>query len=139
LWPEALFSVKVGNEQVFKSAAIGVWAPIPVTADLGGAKDFMLEVNGKSFDDWTEADWADAKVTLQDGSILYLDQLSMMGQMAEINADLPPFSFTYGNKKSAQLLHKWKSERSSKKLDATRPDRTQMDLLQPILMIMKTG
>ncbi|MHB1455444.1 MAG: NPCBM/NEW2 domain-containing protein [Armatimonadota bacterium] len=124
LWPEVLFSVKVDDKEAFKSAVVGIWAPIPVTADLGGAKDFTLEVNGKSFNDWAEADWVDAKVTLQDGSILYLDQLSMLGQMAEITTDLPPFSFTYGNKKSVQLLPGWKSERSSRKLDADRTERT---------------
>ena len=37
--------------------------------------------------------------------------------------DEPVFSFTYGSKSSAELLPKWKRDRSSRKLDAQRTER----------------
>ncbi|MHB1000081.1 MAG: alpha-galactosidase [Armatimonadota bacterium] len=126
LWPELIFSISAGDKVIFKSEPVkGPGLPgIPVKADLGGVREFVLEVNGTKYNEWGEADWADARVTLEDGSIVYLDELPMLGQMAPGDNTQPPFSFTYSNKHSSKFLKDWKLDRVSRKLDSNRTERT---------------
>jgi hypothetical protein len=73
------FSVSVGDAERFRSGAMreGTGAQ-PVTVDLGGAAEFVLQVDptpdGIACD---QADWADAKVTLTDGRELWLADLPL--------------------------------------------------------------
>jgi hypothetical protein len=64
-----VFSVTVGDKVVFKSDELkGKMEGVPVKVELGGAKEFTLEVSdagdGISYD---QADWVEAKVILADG------------------------------------------------------------------------
>ena len=76
-----VFSVLVGDKAVFKSDALkGTTKGVPVNVDLGGAREFVLEVsdggNGIGLD-W--ANWGDAKATLADGKEIWLADLRLKG------------------------------------------------------------
>ena len=121
---------------------VGASTPgLPISVDLAGATEFTIEVSGDSrvekpkkgagdkpvnpeTSDWGDADWADAKVTLQDGKSLFLDELPMPLEMARPDPQVPPFSFTYGGERSVSLLGSWKTERSATKLDQGRTRHT---------------
>ena len=99
---------------------------VPVSVDLGGATEFMLEVgdagDGIACD---QADWADAKVDAgRRRDRLAGRSADHRGQSRARTHTEPPFSFIYGGKPSAELLKTWKLKRSSKKLDEQRTQRT---------------
>lgn len=73
--------------------------------------------------DWDEADWADARVTLDDGSALELDQVKI-GAPAPTAAATAPFSFVYDGRSSGDLLPGWTVERRRRQLDANRTELT---------------
>lgn len=73
----AVFSVILGGKTAFRSEALkGGMKGTPVNVDLGGAREFILEVgdgsDGIGFD-W--ANWADAKVILEDNRAIWLADL----------------------------------------------------------------
>ncbi len=120
------FSVSVGGKEKFRSGVLREgMAGKAIQVDLGGATEFVLQVDetadGISCD---QADWAEAKVKLLDGHELWLADLTLhAGERAPYSTELP-FSFVYAGKPSAELLTKWKSERSSRQLDSQRTQRT---------------
>jgi len=122
-----VFSISVAGTESFRSKVMHEGMPgQPVRVDLRGAKEFWLEVgNADDGIACDQADWADAKVTLEDGRVLWLGDLPIIeGQApAEVTAD-PPFSFIYGGQPSAALLKTWDLKRSTKKLDDHRTART---------------
>jgi alpha-galactosidase len=121
-------SVEVSGQEVFRSPVLheGL-AGIPIDVDLKGAREFTLKLTAvgepKPTDqaEWDQADWADAHVTLQGGSRLWLADLPL-GPLSDAYSVAPPFSFRYGGKDSTELLKSWRLERSSRKLDATRTE-----------------
>jgi len=122
-----VFGVTVAEKEVFRSKIMREGMPAErVSLDLGGAKEFLLEVgdagDGIACD---QADWADAKITLADGRILWLGDLPIVGgqEAPAVSTDLP-FSFNYDGQSSAALLKQWKRERQVKELDAQRTERT---------------
>ena len=125
-----VFTVAVGERQdAFKSPVLreGI-AAVPVAVDLGGANEFNLRVNdagdGISCD---QAIWVDAKVTLEDGRVIWLGDLPIVeGQDGAAYTTEPPFSFTYGDKTFADLLPGLVKESAITSLDDT---RTQHELL----------
>jgi alpha-galactosidase len=120
------FSVQVGGAEKFRSGVLREgMAGKAIKVDLGGATEFVIQ--GDETADgigWDHADWVEAKVTLQDGRELWLDELPVQDAAAERYATEPPFSFVYGGKSSSELLTQWKLERSSRSLDAQRTERT---------------
>lgn len=100
------FHVGVGGKDVFATGVIRSSNEVQtINVPLAGAREFDLIVDeggdGRSFD---QADWAEARVVLEDGSELWLDELAQQPLMRwEI-----PFSFVYGGKPSAEFLDKWK-------------------------------
>jgi alpha-galactosidase len=121
-----VFAVKVGDKEAFRTGIMREGVPgIPVNVDLGGATDFVIEVgdadDGISCD---QADWADARVTMADGSVVWLGDMPLTGfQRGPYTTD-PPFSFSYGGKPSAEFLANWNLNRSQRKLDAQRTEHT---------------
>jgi alpha-galactosidase len=104
-------------------------AGVSLNADLAGATDFVLQVEdaggGGAFGmDWDQTDWADARVTLADGKVVWLGDLPIGPLRGPYTAE-PPFSFRYGNRPSSALLGTWEVERSSRKLD---DQRTEYDV-----------
>jgi len=120
------FSVHVAGTEKFRSGVMREgMAGKPVNVDLAGATEFVLQIDetpdGISCD---QSDWAEARVTLQDGRELWLaDLLLREGEHAPYSNE-PPFSFVYDGKPSAEVLKAWKLERNSRKLDERRTERT---------------
>ena len=117
-----VFTVSAGGKTLFTSDVMhGGDAGVPVTVDLAGAAEFTLEIgdagDGISSD---QGEWADAKVTLADGSQLWLDELPMPGGPVLLDGATPPFSFVYDGKPSAELLGGWQCRRVSTRLDDAR-------------------
>jgi alpha-galactosidase len=116
------FHLSVGGNYIF-STPVMHWRDGMKMIDvaLNGNHTFDLIVDqggdGHAFD---QADWADAKIIMQDGSEIWLDDLLKQWQL---NSDLP-FSFVYGNKQSADLIGTWKRKVSQEQLDSSRILRT---------------
>lgn len=120
------FSVNVGGAEVFRSGVMREgMAGKSVNAPLSGAMEFVLLVDptpdGITCD---QSDWADARVTLQDGRSLWLADLPLRDQPENplFGTELP-FSFSLGAKSSTELLPAWEVRRESRALDAQRSER----------------
>ena len=121
-----VFSVSAGGRELFRSGVLREGMPgVPVRADLEGARQLVLEVedagDGISCD---QADWADARVVLADGTVAWLGDLPMEDARRAAYPTDPPFSFVYDGQPSAELLPSWKLERASRKLDQERTAHT---------------
>lgn len=109
-WPgSVVFAVEVAGKEAFKSGVLRVDSPaVPVKVDLAGAREFTLHVqdggDGPSSD---HANWADAAVTLEDGRLIWLDELPVTGVTNTKLAGQLPFSFVYAGKKSSEFLSSW--------------------------------
>lgn len=99
------FHVQVAGKDLLVTEIIRAGAPPrEIDVPLGGATEVGLVVDdagdGRG---WDQGDWADARVVLEDGTEVWLDDLARQARW------LPalPFSFVYGGKPSAQLLGAW--------------------------------
>jgi len=122
------FSLRVGETEKFRSGVMREGMPgKPVLVDLGGAREFVLQIeetsDGISCD---QADWVEAKITLQDGSELWLADLPLReGERAPYTTEAPS-SFVYDGQASAELLKDWPCQRTMRKLDDQRTERTSV-------------
>jgi len=114
-------SVDVAGKAPFRNEILHEgMAGVPVKVDLANATEFDLKVEdggrgvvfGNSFD---QADWADARVTLADGKVVWLGDLPTGPLRVPYTTDLP-FSFRYGDQPSSYLLKMWELTRSSTRL-----------------------
>ena len=116
------FHVSVAGEDVF---ATDVMRPVDgvlsIDVPLDGAReiDFIVDVgpDDRAFD---QADWADARVVLEDGSEIWLDDLARQSAIG----DGFPFSFVYGGTHSSEFLHEWTAELSQERPGDGRLNRT---------------
>lgn len=122
-------AVEVNGRPVFSTPILREGLPgVAIDIDLKGAREFKLKLSAvgerKATDqaEWDQADWADAQVTLADGSKLWLAGLPL-GPLAAAFSTEEPFSFRYARKDSSELLKTWRLERSSRKLDANRSEQ----------------
>ncbi len=108
------FAVRVGDHVAFRSPLMREgMAGRPVRVDLGGATQFVLEISdGGDGIACDQADWADASVTLADGSTLWLADLPLFGPEPPAVDSAAPFSFVYGNEQSKNLLLHWTVSRA---------------------------
>ncbi len=121
-----VFSVVVGDKQVCKSGVRRRGeGPRPLQADLGGASTFTLVV-GDAGDNINsdQAAWADAVVTMVDGSTIRIGDLPLLPAAGVEQDAEPPFSFRYDGRSFAELAKAWKAKRNSRKLDGTRIEHT---------------
>ncbi|MHB0999908.1 MAG: NPCBM/NEW2 domain-containing protein, partial [Armatimonadota bacterium] len=121
-----VFGVQVSGKDAFHSETVKGGMPgIPVKVDLGGAREFTISASdsgdGISCD---QADWADMKVLMADGKTVNISDLPIIQSYSTLLPAEPPFSFTYNGKPSSELLKSWKLDRSSRKIDANRTERT---------------
>jgi alpha-galactosidase len=122
-----VFSVSVRGKEVFRSPIMREGMPgAAVSVNLRGAREFAIEVgdagDGIACD---QADWVDAKVTLKDGSVVWLGDLPIIEGQAPAPLDIePPFSFTYGGRDSTEFLKTWRLDRASRQLDEQRTEHT---------------
>jgi len=119
------FSVSVGGKQAFRSDVRKEGMPaVPVSVDLGGATEFVLEVrDGGDGIACDQAEWADAKAVLADGREVWLADLPLADVRRACTTE-PPFSFVYDGKPFSELAKTWKVERAAKKLDNHRTEHT---------------
>jgi alpha-galactosidase len=102
------FAVEAGGRELWHSdVRRGSSEPLAVDVDLGGAREFHLRV-GDAGDGpgWDQSDWAEAAVTLADGSRLWLDELPIVTAPARLLPGLP-FGFTLDGRPAAELLAAW--------------------------------
>jgi len=116
------FHVSVGGKDLFATDVLRPTGAVQhIDAPLSGAQSFDLTVDdGGDGRGWDQGDWADARVVLQDGSELWLDDLA---RQATLGAELP-FSFVYGGRPSAVLLGTWRREETDEEVDASKRRRT---------------
>ncbi|MHB0998912.1 MAG: NPCBM/NEW2 domain-containing protein [Armatimonadota bacterium] len=116
-----VFHVAVDGKDVFTSSLMKTGSLQSIDVPLNGARVFDLIVDDgpddRSFD---QANWADARVVLQDGSIYWLSDLASRPKFKPTF----PFSFTYGGKQSSEFLHAWNSRITEDRIDATTRRRT---------------
>jgi alpha-galactosidase len=112
-------TVEAGGRELFRSAVLHEgMAAVPVRVALGGAHEFSIKLAASGTHsptwqkEWDQADWAGARVTLEDGSVLRLADLPQ-GPLAGAFDSEPPFSFRYDGRPSSELLKSWKLERSA--------------------------
>ncbi len=121
-----VFSVRANDKELWKSGVLREGMPgVPVSVDLNGASELVLEIgdagDGIGCD---QSDWADARVTLDDGTEVWLGDLPIEGVGREPYIADPFFAFTYGGRSSKEFLAQWKFERASRELDAQRVEHT---------------
>ena len=123
-----ILSVEARGSELYHSEVMHEgMAGVPVIVNLGGAKEFTLELkpvgarNPWDRDQWDQADWAEARVTLEDGCSLALADLPTGPPPATYTVG-PPFTFRYGGRPSSELLKTWEFSRSERRLDS---DRTE--------------
>src|ERR1019366_6843117 len=101
---------------------------VQVRVPLDGVTGFALRLSdggGGTVQgvDFNQIDWADAQVTLRDGSTVRLGDLPT-GPLRSAYTPEPPFSFRYGDRPSSELLKTWKVWRDVQKLDENRTQHT---------------
>jgi alpha-galactosidase len=119
-------SVTNGSTELFHSAVLheGMQG-VPVSVDLHGAREFSLRLaaagapTAADQQDWDQVDWANAEVTMEDGSALRLGDLPVGLPAAPASGDAP-FSFVYGGRPSQDLLKHWDVKRATLQLDEKR-------------------
>ncbi|MGZ5505420.1 MAG: NPCBM/NEW2 domain-containing protein [Limisphaerales bacterium] len=121
-----VFLVQAKSRELFRTPLMHEGAAgQSVNVDLGGASQFSIEVSdggdGISCD---QADWAEAKVVLEDGRELWLGDMTLREGVPVPVSTEPPFSFIYDGKSSSELLKTWAVQRSFRMLDRTRTERT---------------
>ncbi len=123
-------SVEAGGKELFRSPVLKEgMAGVPVRAALDGAREFTLKLaaegtRGLTYQaEWDQADWAEARITMADGSKVRLEDLPV-GPLAGPYAPELPFSFRYGGQTSRELLKTWITKRSERRLDERRTEHT---------------
>ncbi len=121
-----VFAVNIGDKVSFRSEVMREgMAGVPINVDLKGAGEFILEVgdagDGIACD---QSDWAEAKVVLENGEIVWLGDLPIIDREVPAPTAEPPFSFVYDGQPSAQLLKEWDVKRHSGRLDDQRTSHT---------------
>lgn len=102
------FAVVIDGKEAIRTTTLrGGGDPMDVSVIIPEGIDRMvLKVDatddGVSHD---QADWADAHLVMQDGSVMWLDENQL--DLLFLTSD-PPFSFVYGGVPSAQILRAWK-------------------------------
>jgi len=104
-----VFVVEAGGREVHTSGLMREGrAPTLLHLDLNGARELTLKVldagDGPASD---HGDWAEASITLQDGTKLWVDEIPVRQADGRGPAEAVPFSFTCDGKPSAQLLGRW--------------------------------
>lgn len=119
-----VFSVITRGKALFQSELIREGMPEKfIEVDLGGTKEFTLEVSDGGDDiGCDQADWADARVVLDNGQTLWLSDL--LFSVDQVYGDGPFFSFTYGGTSSTELLGSWDLKQASRQLDDNRTEHT---------------
>lgn len=104
----AVLVVEVAGGEAFRSEVLrGGGEAVEAQAELDQAQEFLLRVlDGGDGPACDQVDWAEAQVEMADGRRIYLDELPILRGPSAPSAQLP-FSFTYGGRRSEELLLDW--------------------------------
>ncbi len=118
-----IFSVVVDEREVYRSNLFRYDSePQHIEVAIGGAKQFdLVAFDGGDGIGCDHADWADAAIITEKGTIKMLDQMPLKKEVLPSGF---PFSFTYGGKPSRELLKAWPCEEKSSELDQDRFKKT---------------
>ena len=123
-----VFNVLVSGKNIYNSGLMREgMASRSVEANLNGAKQFLLEVgDGDSAVSCDQADWADARVLLENGETVWLADLALSENKKKqiVFGDGPLFSFHYNGVSSNDFLSQWKREERQTPLDDNRTQHT---------------
>jgi alpha-galactosidase len=121
-----VFKVNVNGRESFSSEVMRRGeAGVPVRVALNGATEFVLVVTDAGDNFYSDqASWAEAKVTLNDGTEVWLGDLPLIARPRPVYSAEVPFSFQYDGKSSAELLKLWPVKRAARSLDANRTEHT---------------
>jgi len=127
-----VFSVHAGERTLWQSPLLREGMPgTPVAVPLENATEFGLVVgdggDGISCD---QADWVEARVTLADGTTVWLGDMALHDRSRPPADTRPPFSFAYGGRPSAEFLDRWRCARSSRQLEDPRHGRRTEHVLE---------
>jgi alpha-galactosidase len=115
-----IFTVEANGRQVYESTTQEPGSPVQhIQIDLNGASKVILNAHNPDYQDCTDADWANARITMEDGRVFTLGELPIGPLARGYNADLP-FSFTYGGTPFSVEADQWKREVRSEKIDSDR-------------------
>ena len=122
-------TVEANGEKLFESKVMreGI-AGQPVKVALSGATEFKLSMRDAGQGvvervDFNQADWADAKVELENGQTIWVGDLPI-SPLAKTPESVAPFSFVYDGQDSRQFLSSWDRETRTRKLDEERTEHT---------------
>ncbi|MGO9241093.1 MAG: alpha-galactosidase [Bryobacteraceae bacterium] len=121
-------TVETDGQELFRSPVLHEGLKgVPVAVELHGAREFKLKLeavgqHGLTWQgEWDQADWAEARVTLQDGTRLWLADLQQ-GPLAGAYTTAAPFLFRYDGRESAEFLKDWPIERTTRPLGPNRSE-----------------
>jgi alpha-galactosidase len=114
----ARFHVNSGGKDLYVTDVLRPTGAVQsIDVPLAGARTFDLIVDdGGDGRGWDQGNWADARVVLEDGSEVWLDNLA---RQAILGRGLP-FSFVYDGRHSSDLLDSWKRMEQEERIDATK-------------------
>jgi len=123
-------SVAVAGNELFHSPVLheGMQG-VDVNVELRGAREFSLQLAAVGErpvayqPEWDQADWGNAEVTMEDGSVRRLGEFRI-GLPAAPFSNEPPFSFVYGDRPSSDFLNNWDVKRATRQLDEQRTEYT---------------
>jgi alpha-galactosidase len=118
-------AVSIGGKRVYetpvlRSNGVGAAGRAKLDIELDGADEFVLEIEDAK--DGVALDFAvvaDARITLDDGNVMWLGTPVSGGF-----SGVPPFSFLYGGRPFAELMSSWPVERTAEQIDSHRRRQT---------------
>jgi alpha-galactosidase len=115
-----IFTVEANGKELYESATMEPGsATLHIQIDLKGASRVILNAHNPDYQDCTDADWANARITMEDGRVFRLGEMPIGPLGQGYNASLP-FSFTYEGKPFSGSNNEWKQATRIEKLDADR-------------------
>ena len=102
-----VFVVELKGKAVFRSPVLRCGdAPVAVNVEVPKeTKQLVLKVDATpDGTGWDQADWADARLIMAGGGVMWLDEQPVRTMLA---STAPPLSFVYGGTASAELLKTW--------------------------------
>ncbi|MBN2210833.1 MAG: NPCBM/NEW2 domain-containing protein, partial [Sedimentisphaerales bacterium] len=116
-----VFRVSAYDRELFRSKVMrSKEDPQSIDIEVDGAKELDLYVDDAGDGSTCDyADWAEAKITLKDGTTLWLDTLVQLPRVRRPTSRYP-FSFVYDGRHSNEFLVNWTQEEQTEKLDSNR-------------------
>ncbi|MEO2034949.1 MAG: NPCBM/NEW2 domain-containing protein, partial [Planctomycetaceae bacterium] len=122
-------TVQVHGAESFRTKVLREGMPgVQVRVELAGAREFTLAIHDAGGGivervDFNQADWAEARVEMQNGDSVWLADLPV-GPLRALPVADPPFSFVYNGENSRDVLQAWGRRQATRELDDKRREHT---------------